>query len=109
MPVEVLSYELSQRGAPVGSHVLRTELRGSTVHMEGKLQLSGALGRNTIIQTSRSHARQHHSLVFREEQQKRGENRTFDLQFDRSSGLVKASRGGKDKAEEPLSKPYRDP
>ena len=109
MPVEVLSYELSQRGSPVGNHVLRTELRGSTLHMEARLQLSGALGRNTITQSSRTHALQHHSLSFREEQQKRGENRTYDVQFDRGSGLVKASRGGKDQAEMPLAKAYRDP
>lgn len=108
MAVEVLSYDISQRGSPVGSHTLRTELRGGTVHLEGRMQLSGALGRSTIMQTSRTHARMHHSLSFREEQQKRGDNRTYDVQFDRSSGLVRASRGG-DKAEQPLSKPFRDP
>lgn len=109
MAVEVLSYDLSQRGVPVGSHVLRTELRGSTVHLEGKLQLSGALGRVTISQSSRSHVRQFNSLTFREEQQRRGDNRVFDLKFDRSSGLVQASRTGSDRAEQPLVMPYRDP
>ena len=109
MPVEVLSFDLSQRGTPVGSHVLRTELRGSTGHMEGRLQLSGPLGRCVVTQTSRSHVRQHHSLSFREEQQKRGDNRTFEVRFDRGSGLVHAVRSGSDRAEEPLTKAFRDP
>lgn len=109
MAVEVLTFELSQRGNPVGSHTLRTELRGGTVHLEGRMQFEGALGRGTITQSSRSHARLHHSLSFREEQQRRGDNRVYDVQFDRASGLVKASRGGKDRAEQPLSRPYRDP
>lgn len=109
MPVEVLSFDLSQRGTPVGTHVLRTELRGGTVHMEGRLQLSGPLGRATIIQSGRSHVRHHHSLAFREEQQKRGDNRTFDVRFDRSTGLIQAVRSGSDRAEEPLTKPFRDP
>src|SRR5690625_7456493 len=71
MATEVLNFELTQRGSVVGSQQLRTELRGGTVNMEARLQLSGALGRSTIRQQSRSHVRQHHSLAFREEQQKR--------------------------------------
>lgn len=109
MAVEVLSFDLSQRGVPVGTFDLRTESRGGTVHLGGKLQLSGALGRMTISQTSRTHVRHFNSLSFREEQQKRGDNRTYDLKFDRSSGLVKAVRSGSDKAEHPLVRPYRDP
>ncbi len=109
MAVEVLSYDLSQRGMPVGSHVLRTELRGSTVHLDAMMQLSGSLGRVTISQSSRSHVRHFNSLSFREEQQRRGDNRFFDVKFDRSSGLVQASRTGSDKAELPLVVPYRDP
>ena len=109
MAVEVLNYDLTQRGTPVGSHVLKTELRGSTVHLEGRLQLSGALGRLSINQTSRSHVRHYNSLAFREEQQKRGDNRTFDVKFDRSTGLVQATRSGSNKAEQPLMKAYRDP
>ena len=109
MATEVLNFELTQRGSVVGSQQLRTELRGGTVHMEARLQLSGALGRSTIRQHSRSHVRQHHSLAFREEQQKRGDNRVYELQFDRSSGLVKVSATGSRAAEQPLIRPYRDP
>lgn len=109
MAVEVLNFELTQRGNVVGVHSLRTELRGGTVHMSGRLRLEGALGRSTITQQSRSHVRQHHSLQFREEQQKRGDNRTFELQFDRGSGLVKVNATGSPSAEQPLIRPYRDP
>ncbi len=109
MAVEVLNFELTQRGSVVGAHALRTELRGGTVHMEGRLRLEGPLGRATITQQSRSHVRQHHSLSFREEQQKRGDNRTFELQFDRGSGLVKANASGSAAASQPLIRPYRDP
>lgn len=109
MAVEVLNFELTQRGSVVGVHSLRTELRGGTVHMEGRLRLEGPLGRSTITQQSRSHVRQHHSLSFREEQQKRGDNRTFDLQFDRGSGLVRVNATGSSAAAQPLFRPYRDP
>lgn len=84
-------------------------MRGSTVHLEAKMQLSGALGRATISQTSRSHVRHYNSLTFREEQQRRGDNRIFDVKFDRSTGMVLAVRSGSDKAEQPLTMPYRDP
>src|SRR5690625_7518988 len=109
MATEVLNFELTQRGSVVGSQQLRTELRGGTVHMEARLQLSGALGRSTIRQHSRSHVRQHHSLAFREEQQKRGDNRVYELQFDRSSGLVKVSASGPSAAEPPLLPLHRYP
>ena len=109
MATEVLNFELTQRGTVVGVHALRTERRGGTVHMLGRLRLEGALGRSTITQQSRAHVRQYHSLHFREEQQKRGDNRTFDLQFDRASGLVKVTATGSPAAEQPLIRPYRDP
>lgn len=106
---EVLSFTVSQRGSPAGTHVIRTEPRGSIVHLEARMQLAGPLGRGLITQTSRSHVRYHHSLSFREDQQKRGDNRSYDVRFDRSTGLVRAVRSGSDVAEIPLSRPFRDP
>lgn len=109
MAVEVLGFTVSQRGSSAGTHTLRTEMRGSIVHLEARLQLGGQLGRGTVTQTSRSHAQGHHSLSFREDQQKRGDNRSYDVKFDRNTGLVRVVRSGSDTAEIPLSRPFRDP
>lgn len=109
MPAEVITYRLLQRNQPVGTHVLRSEQQGSISHLEGRLELTGSLGRVSITQTSRAHARRHFSMSFREEQQKRGENRNFDVQFDRGSGLVTARIGTRDAASVPYFMQYRDP
>lgn len=109
MAVEVLNFSVSQRGSAAGTHTLRTEARGSIVHLEARMQLAGPLGRGTVSQKSRSHARHHHSLSFREDQNRRGDNRSYDVKFDRSTGLVRAVRSGSDTAEIPLSRPFRDP
>src|SRR5690606_3623424 len=96
MSVEVCSYRLTMRGKPVGTHVLKTEGKGRFVSMEGKSHFQGGLGNLSVTQSSRSAADTHHSLRFREETQERSENRTFDVAFDESSGLVRASRGPRD-------------
>src|SRR5690606_12870546 len=109
MSVEVCSYRLTVRGKPVGTHVLKTENDGRVRLMEGRSQFQGALGNSSVVQRSRSSATDHHSLRFREETQERSEKRTFEVDFDAASGLVKASKGPKDKAEMPYLRPYRDP
>jgi len=109
MPAEVLNFRLTQRSKPVGTHVLRTELQGSTALLEGRLQLQGPLGRLSITQTSKTHSQRHFSLTFREEQQKRGANRNYEVQFDRRSGLMTAKATGGGTARLPYFRQYRDP
>ncbi len=109
MSVEVCSYRLSLRGKPIGSQVLRTQKRGRTVSLEAKLMLQGSLGQQTVIQSSRQFERGPHSLGFSEEIIDRSEKRRYELSFDSNSGLVKASRGPKDKAELPYIRAYQDP
>ena len=109
MPVEVCSYRLTLRGAPVGTHVLRTERKGQTAHLEGRLMLQGSLGQLTTTQTSRFHQGRKLSLGFREDTERRGEKRRYDVVFDPGQGLVKASRGQGDEATMPYIRPYRDP
>ena len=109
MSVEVCSYRLTMRGKPVGTHVLKTENKGRLVRMEGKSTFQGGLGNLSITQSSRSAAGTHHSMRFREETQERSENRTFDVAFDETTGLVRATRGPRDVAETPYIRPYRDP
>lgn len=90
-------------------HTLSTELRGNVLHLSSRLALQGPLGQLTTLQTSRSHARRFHSLAFREELERRGESRTFDVQFDSRSGVIRARRSGNDEASAPYLKDYRDP
>ena len=108
MPVDVASYRLSLRGQNVGTHVLRRAEQGSVSELEGELQLQGSLGASTTVQRSRSHRRRFHSLSFHEEMQRRGERRTYEVEFDAKSGLVTARRGS-DEASLPYLLPYRDP
>lgn len=108
MPVDVATYRLSLRGQPVGTHVLRREEQGSVTALEGEMQLQGSLGALTTIQRSRTHRRRFHSLSFVEEMQRRGERRSFEVEFDAKSGLVTARRGD-DEASLPYLLPYRDP
>lgn len=109
MPVEVITYQLTQKGVPAGSHMLLTEPRGPLLHLEARMSLQGPLGQLSTVQTSSTHARLFHSLGFHEELKRRGENRTYDVQFDRNSGLVKARRNNNDEASVPYFRPYRDP
>lgn len=109
MPVEVITYQLTRKGAPAGSHMLLAEQRGPLLHLEARMSLQGPLGHLTTVQTSSTHARLFHSLGFREELKRRGENRSYEVQFDRKSGLVKARRNNNDEASVPYFRPYRDP
>lgn len=109
MTVEVCSYRLSLRSSPVGTQVLRTEHRGGLTHLEGRLMLQGALGQLTTTQSSRVDRRDHASLGFREDTERRGEKRTYDVTFDSHTGMVSASRGPGDEASIPYIRPYRDP
>lgn len=109
MPVEVCSYRLTVRGQPVGTHTLRTERRGRSVALEGRLQLQGSLGTATVTQRSRSHAQRHFSFSYEEQTQRRGDNRSYRIDFDHEQGLVRASRGSNDRAELPYLRPFRDP
>lgn len=107
--VEVITYQLTQKGVPAGNHMLLAEQRGPLLHLEARMVLQGPLGQLSTVQTSSTHARLFHSLGFREELKRRGENRTYDVQFDRKSGLVKARRNNNDEASVPYFRPYRDP
>ena len=109
MSVEVCSYRLTLRGAPVGTHVLRTEEKGQTAILEGRMMLQGSMGQLTTTQTSRFHRGRKLSLGFREEFERRGEKRSYNVVFDVAQGLVKASRGQGDEASMPYIRPYRDP
>ncbi|MEX2534200.1 MAG: hypothetical protein WD273_01255 [Trueperaceae bacterium] len=109
MAVEVCSYRLTLRGAPVGTHVLRTEQRGQTAHLEGRMLLQGNLGQLTTTQVSRVLRSRNLSLSFREDTERRGEKRVYDVVFDANQGLVRASRGSGDEASVPYIRPYRDP
>jgi hypothetical protein len=109
MPVEVCSYRLTSRGRPVGSQTLSRSERGRTAFLEAKVQLQGALGQGSIVQSSRAHAERHTSQQFREETNLRGDQRQYDVRFDRDQGLVVANRGRSDRASVPYLRPYRDP
>lgn len=109
MSVEVCSYRLTMRGKPVGTHVIKTENKGKFTRMEGKSHFQGGLGNLSIAQSSRSSTDAHYSVRFREETQERSESRTFDVHFDDTRGVVRASRGPRDVAETPYLRPYRDP
>lgn len=71
--------------------------------------LQGSLGQLVTTQMSRVNRRWHVSLGFREDIEKRGENRAYEVVFDSGQGLVRASRGGGDEASIPYIRPYRDP
>lgn len=109
MPVEVCSYRLSVRGKPVGTHVLRTHETGRVVNLEAKMMLQGSLGQHTVTQTSVLHRQALFSLRFQEELASTNEKRNYKVEFDRDSGLVKASRGANDTAEVPYMRAYQDP
>lgn len=109
MSVEVCSYRLTSRGRPVGTQTLSRSERGRTAYLEATIQLQGSLGQGSIVQSSRAHAQRHASQQFREETNLRGDQRQFDVRFDRDQGLVIANRGRSDRASAPYLLPYRDP
>lgn len=107
-PVEVLSFRLSHRGKPVGSHTFKTAALGRQTQLEGRMQFQGAFGVGTVVQRSRCQP-QGVSLRFLEETLERNDSRRFDVTFDAKQGLVIASKGPKDRARQPYILPYRDP
>lgn len=109
MSVEVVSYRLTYRGKPVGTHVIKTEVAGKVRRMESRAAFQGLLGNSTVTQRSRSSASSHSSLRFREETQEREGKRVYEVRFDAQTGLVQASTGPKDVATAPYIRPYRDP
>ena len=109
MPVEVHSYRLTLRGKPVGTHTLRTQRRGEAALLEGRTMLQGNLGQSTVIQQSRCHNTGFFSYRFLEETKARGGNRRYEVVFDSSTGMIRASRGQNDRAYTPYLLPYRDP
>ena len=110
MQVETCHYRLSLRGKPVGTHTLSTSFRGRTAILDAKmmLQAQGALRNTTIAQQSKAHRQQFFSFSFQETISV-PESRTFKVHFDIEEGLVKAERGGNDKAFIPYIESYEDP
>lgn len=109
MTVEVCSYRLTSHGKPAGSHVLKTFDNGRNTQLEAKLQLQGSLGQWTVLQQSRCHTQRFHSLQFTEENSRRGERRTYEVEFNLNDGMVHAKRNQKDSASVPYIRPFRDP
>lgn len=109
MTVEVCSYRLSVRGKPVGMQVLRTERGKRFVTLEAHISLRGGLGQHTVTQRSQLQAEDLSSLRFSEQTVSRNEKRDFEVLFDRNLGLVKASRGPRDRAEIPYTRDFQDP
>ena len=108
MSKEVCEYRLQLRGRPVGSYRVSTLVKQQLVHLEGRLELQGALGRKTIQQQSSLHKDSFESVHFSEWQQDGSQKRTFEVVFDSDQGLVTAQRG-KDHASIPYIQAYRDP
>jgi len=108
MSKEVCEYRLQLRGRPVGSYRVSTLAKSQLVHLEGRLELQGALGRKTIQQESSLHKDSFESIHFSEWQQDGSQKRTFDVVFDSDQGLVTAQRGN-DQASIPYIQAYRDP
>jgi hypothetical protein len=108
MSKEVCEYRLQLRGRPVGSYRVSTLTKRQLVHVEGRLELQGALGRKTISQECSLHKDSFESVHFSEWQQDGSQKRTFEVVFDRDQGLVTAQRGS-DHASIPYIQAYRDP
>lgn len=108
MRSEVQSFRLTYRGKPAGTHTLTTFTDGETTYMEGRMQLQGGLRQGTVQQRSRFHSRLFHSIHFEEGNLGRGDKRSFSIDFDENTGLIRA-RKGNDVAEQPYIKAYRDP
>ncbi len=107
--MELVSYRLSYRGKPVGNYSLSADNKGSMVFLEAKMMLQGALGTTTINQTSKSHRSQFFSYSFQELTNSPGQNRRYNVVYDKKEGLIKASRSGTDKAEIAAIVPIVDP
>ena len=89
--------------------LLQSGVRRQVALAEARLQLQGTLGNVTVIQTSRSDAREHHSLQWREALEGRQDQPPFEVHFDAEQGVVRATSGRHDQASVPYLLPYRDP
>jgi hypothetical protein len=107
--IEALTYRLNARGRPAGRMLLQSGVRRQVALAEARLQLQGSLGSVTVVQTSRSDAREHHSLQWREALEGRQDQPPFEVHFDAEQGVVRATRGRHDQASVPYLLPYRDP
>lgn len=107
--IEALTYRLTHRGRPAGRLLVRSGERGRVAVVEARMQLQGALGNATVTQTSRCHARRHHSLRFHETSEGRPDARAFEVRFEEGEGLVRATLGRNDTATVPYLQAYRDP
>ncbi len=110
--METCSYTLLLGNKAVGSQVVRTTVMGRTTTLEAKAIFGGALGQGTLNQTSQLLTESLESLRFTEEEDSRGERRSFEVLFDARSGLVKATRRSGsllERAETPYLRPYSDP
>lgn len=107
--MELVSYRLSYRGKPVGNYSLSADPQGSMVFLEAKMMLQGSLGTTTINQTSKSHRAQFFSYSFQELTNSPGQNRKYNVTYDKKEGLIKASRSASDRSEIAAIVPIVDP
>ncbi len=109
MSVEVCTYRVSLRGKTIGGQTLRTYTTTQEVRLEARLELWGSWSEQTITQQSQLVRPSLCSRRFSEETHDRGGKRLFEVDFDAEAGLVRASRGPRDKAETPYTRDYQDP
>lgn len=109
MSVEVCTYRVSLRGKTIGGQTIRTYQDAREVRLEARLELWGAWGEQTVVQQSELAYPSLLSRRFSEETHDRGGKRLFEVSFDAEAGLVRASRGPKDRAEIPYVRDYQDP
>ncbi|MDZ7705836.1 MAG: DUF3108 domain-containing protein [Trueperaceae bacterium] len=109
MSVEVCTYRVSLRGKTIGGQTLQTYQDAREVRLGARLELWGSWGEQTIVQQSELAYPSLLSRRFSEETHDRGGKRLFEVSFDAEAGLVRASRGPKDRAEIPYVRDYQDP
>ena len=107
--MELVSYRLSYRGKPVGNYSLSADTVSNTVFLEAKMMLQGSLGTTTIHQTSKTNKTHYFSYSFQELTNSPGQNRRYNVIYDKNNGLIKASRSANDKSEIPATVPFVDP
>lgn len=73
------------------------------------MMLQGSLGTTTVNQSSKTHRNYFFSINFQEVTNGPGQNRKFSVNYDRSNGLIKASRSVNDKSEIAAIAPFVDP
>ncbi|HHO56115.1 MAG TPA: hypothetical protein ENK21_06970 [Trueperaceae bacterium] len=107
--MELVSYRLSYRGKAVGNYSLSADSVSNTVFLEAKMMLQGSLGTTTINQTSKTNKTHFFSYSFQELTNSPGQNRRYNVIYDKNHGLIKASRSASDKSEIPAITPIVDP